>query len=206
MNVKPAIGFLTKDGQAPFTDKVTAILQWMANNPAYPTPLPTLALVQTAFDAYKVAAADAVQGGVQNTAIRDARRAELVSLLRQLAAYVSATANGDLEKLLSSGFPVQKPGRSPIGPLPAPDAPAVAQGPVSGALKATAAPVRGAYAYNWSVALESAPDKDVQSAQTTGARASFSGLTPGQVYVVSLNAVGAAGVSDWSDYGSLMVI
>jgi len=90
--------------------------------------------------------------------------------------------------------------------LPAPQAPRVSQGAVSGTLNAAASPVYGASAYNWSVALESAPDKDVQSAQTTGARASFSGLTPGQVYVVSLNAVGAAGVSDWSDYGSLMVI
>src|SRR5207302_7330739 len=104
MNVKPAIGFLSQDGQAPFTDKVTAILQWMTNNPAYPSPTPALDVVQTAFNACKVAAADAVQGGVQNTAIRDARRAELVSLLRQLASYVSAMANGNLETLLSSGF------------------------------------------------------------------------------------------------------
>ena len=47
---------------------------------------------------------------------------------------------------------------------------------------------------------------DVQAVQTMGARASFSDLIPGKVYLVSLNAVGAAGVSDWSDYGSLMVI
>ena len=47
---------------------------------------------------------------------------------------------------------------------------------------------------------------DVQTAQTTGARALFSGLTPGQIYVISLNAVGAAGVSGWSDYGTLMVV
>jgi len=206
MNVKPAIGFLMKDGQAPFTDKVTAILQWMTDNPNYPTPTPPLATVQTAFDAYKVATADAAQGGTENTAIRNARRAELVSLLRQLANYVSATSNGNMEVLRSSGFPVQKPTRAPIGPLPAPLPPTVTQGPVSGALYAASSPVYGATSYNWSVALQSAPDKDVQTAQTTGARALFSGLTPGQIYVISLNAVGAAGVSDWSDYGTLMVV
>ena len=122
MNVKPAIGFLTKDGEAPFTDKVTTILKWMTGNDKYKTPSPTLDVVQTAFDAYKVATADASQGGKENTAIRDARRAELVALLRQLANYVSATANGDMETLLSSGFPTQKPTRTPIGPLPAPHA------------------------------------------------------------------------------------
>jgi hypothetical protein len=206
MNVKPAIGFLTKDGQAAFAEKVTTILQRMTNNPHFTTPLPTLAVVQTSFDTYKVAAADAVDGGKQETAIRDARRAELVALLRQLASYVSATANGNLEVLISSGFPVQKTGRTPIGPLPAPSAPVVSQGPVTGALVAVASPVYGASAYNWSVALESAPDTDVQTAQSTGARATFMGLTPGRIYVICLNAVGAAGVSDWSDYGSLMVV
>ena len=205
MNVKPAIGFLTKDGEAPFTDKVTTILEWMKNNPKYTTPSPTLAVVQTAFDAYKVAAADAAQGGVENTAIRNARRAELVSLLRQLANYVSATANGDKETLLSSGFPAQKDVRTPIGPLPAPNAPAVTQGPVTGSLTAASPPVYGASAYNWRIALASAPTVYVQTKQSTGARVTFEGLTPGQVYNIELNAVGAAGISDWSDDGSLMV-
>lgn len=206
MNVKPAIGFLTKDGQGPFTDKVTAVLQWMTNNPSYPTPVPELAVVQAAFAAYTVATADAAQGGKQNTAVRDARRVEVVALLRQLASYVSATANGNLEMLMSSGFPVQRPGRTPIGPLPAPHAPVVSQGAVTGSLYASAPPVRGASSYNWSVALQSAPDTDVRTAQTTGARTTFTGLTPGQIYLVSLNAVGSAGVGDWSDYGSLMVV
>ena len=206
MNVKPAIGFLTKDGQAPFTDKVAAILQWMTNNSNYPTPSPALPVVRTAFDSYKVAAADAVQGGKQNTAIRNARREELVALLRQLSSYVSATANGDLEVLLTSGFPVQKPSRTPIGPLPAPDAPVLWQGPVTGSLGASASPMYGASSYNWSLALASAPNTDVQTAQTTGARVSFTGLIPGQIYVVCLNVVGTAGLSDWSDTGSLMVI
>jgi hypothetical protein len=206
MNVKPAIGFLTKDGQGSFTDKVTAVLQWMTNNPSYPNPAPALGTVQTAFDTYKVATADASQGGKQNTAVRNARREELNGLLRQLASYVSATANGNLEVLMSSGFPVQKASRTPVGPLPAPDAPTVVQGPVTGSLKATSTPLYGASSYNWSVALQSAPDTDVQTAQTTGARAEFTGLTPGQTYVVSLNAVGTAGVSNWSDGGTLMVV
>jgi hypothetical protein len=124
----------------------------------------------------------------------------------QTSQYVSATANGNLEVLMSSGFPVQKPSRVPIGPLAAPDAPVVVQGPVTGSLKATATPLYGASSYNWSVALQSAPDTDVQTAQTTGARAEFTGLTPGQTYVVSLNAVGTAGTSDWSDGGTLMVV
>ena len=206
MNIKPAIGFLTADGQAPFAEKVTTILEHLKINAHYPAPTPTLAVVQTAFDTYKVAAAEAVQGGRDNTAIRNSRRAELVAVLRQLASYVNGTANENLDVLLSSGFPVQKPVRTPIGPLPAPAAPVITQGAVTGTITAAAPPVYGASSYNWSVALETAPDVEVQTAQTTGAREEFSGLTPGKVYLVSLNAVGAAGVSNWSDFGSLMVI
>ena len=206
MNVKTAIGFLLNDGQAPFTEKVTTLLESLKNNANYPDPTPTLAVVQTAFDAYKVATAEAAQGGVNNTANRNAKRAELVALLRQLASYVNASANGDLAKLLTSGFPVQKPSRTPIGPLPPPAAPVLTQGSVSGTITVAAPPVYGASSYNWSVALQTAPDVDVQKAQTTAARAEFSGLTPGQIYLVALNAVGSAGVSDWSDTGSLMVI
>ena len=206
MNVKPAIGFLSKGGQAAFTETIETILDHMKNNANYPTPTPALPAVEAAFAAYKTAAANAAQGGRENTAIRDARRAELEVMIRQLASYVNGTANGDMPKLLSSGFPVQKAVRTPIGPLLAPGAPTVTQGAVSGTLSAVAGRVYGASSYNWSVALASAPELDVQTAQTTGARAQFSGLTPGKVYQISLNAVGAAGVSDWSDTGSLMVI
>ena len=79
----------------------------------------------------------------------------------------------------------------------------VTQGAVTGSITVAAPPVYGASSYNWSVALDSAPEVEVQ---TTGARTAFNGLTPGKVYLVLLNAVGAAGVSDWSDSGSLMVI
>ena len=206
MNVKPSIQFLIKDGEALFTDKVATILEWLKNNPKYTTPSPTLTVVQTAFDAYKVATADAAQGGVENTAVRDARRAELVSLLRQLANYVSATANGDLETLISSGFPIQKTNRTPIGPLPAPDAPVVKQGPNTGSMTAIISPVYGAFIYNWRLALASAPTVYLQTAQTTGARVTFEGLTAGQIYNVEVNVVGAAGTSDWSDDGSMRVI
>jgi hypothetical protein len=66
--------------------------------------------------------------------------------------------------------------------------------------------IYGASCYNWVLAVESALETAVQTGPTTAARTSFAGLTPGKVYVVSVNAVGAAGMSDWSDLGSLMVI
>ena len=52
----------------------------------------------------------------------------------------------------------------------------------------------------------SAPDKSVQTQQTPGGKAQFDGLTPGEDYSVTVNAVGAAGTSDWSDAATLIVI
>jgi hypothetical protein len=56
------------------------------------------------------------------------------------------------------------------------------------------------------VALASAPTTYIKTAQTTAARTSFKGLTPGEIYNVELNAVGAAGVTDWSDDSTLRIL
>ena len=206
MVVKPAIGFLTVSSDALLVTGAQTIVTAMTTNPDYPTPTPTLATVTTALNAFIVAIANAADGGKEETAIKNAKRAELTSLLRQLASYVGVTCGNDMAKLLSSGFPTQKPNRSPIGVLPAPDAPVATPGPLTGQLDAVSAPVFGAYTYNWRVALASAPTVFVQQVQTTAARNTFSGLTPGQVYFIQLNAVGSAGPSDWSDDGETMVV
>jgi hypothetical protein len=206
MNVKPAIGFLTKDSDAQLDQDAETIIASMTGNANFPTPSPTLAVIKAALDAFTVALSDAADGGVEKTAIKNAKRAELVSLLRQLASYVFAAADGDMTKLLSSGFPSQKTNRSPIGPLPAPGTPFLSQGAVTGSLAASTSPVVGSYIYNWRVALASAPAVYVKQVQTTAASNTFDGLTPGQIYNVQLNAVGTAGTTDWSGPGELMVV
>jgi hypothetical protein len=205
MNVKPAIGFLTKDSDAQLDQDTETIIASMTGNANFPTPSPTLAIITTALNAFTVALSDAADGGIEKTAVKNAKRTELVSLLRQLASYVFATADEDMTKLLSSGFPAQKTARPPIGPLPAPATPFVSQGPVSGSLSASTPPINGAYIYNWRVALASAPTVFVKQVQSTAASNTFDGLTPGQIYNVQLNAVGTAGASDWSGPGELMI-
>jgi hypothetical protein len=114
--------------------------------------------------------------------------------------------NGDLTVLLSSGFPIQKPQHFPIGVLPAPANVTIALGELSGQLYASMPPVFGAAIYNWRLSAASAPTVVLQTAQTTAASNTFSGLTPGVIYVVQVNAVGTAGPSDWSSPVSKMVV
>jgi len=126
----------------------------------------------------------------------------LTALLRELASYVAVACKGNLADLLSSGFPIQKPVRTPAGVLPAPATPVLSLGARTGELAAVTVPVPNAYTYNWQVALATAPEVYVRYAQTTAASIVFQGFTPGQIYLVEVNALGAAGRSDWSDCGA----
>lgn len=211
MIVKAAIGFLNRSLPQTIANK-TDVITGAMNEPeaklVYVTPVPSITAVETANGALKTALLDyqAAGGGKQLAAAVTGRTVEVSSLVRQLAAYVTATANGDMEKLLLSGFPIQKPTRQPIGQLSAPDAPALKQGKLSGQLVVATSPVYGGMTYNWRIALASAPTTYVATQQTTAASTTFEGLTPGEIYNVEVNTVGAAGPSDWSDPGTLMVI
>lgn len=206
MIVKPAIRYLLSAPDAQLIVIVQTVLAaLLAQAAIFTTPIPTLAIVQTALNAFMVALQDAALGGPAQTAIKNARRAELAALMRLLANYVGAVANGDMSILLLSGYPHQNPNPSPIGPMPKPPTPRALQGPHSGSLIAATVPIYGAASYNWRLALASAPNVFVQEVQTTGARVTFTGLTPGQTYNVAVNAVGAAGPGDYSENGSTMI-
>jgi hypothetical protein len=206
MITKPSISFLTSDSDALLLTDTETILANMTGNPAFATPDPTLSEVTTAKTEFATALANAANGGIELTAIKNDKRAALAALLRNLASYVQVACNGDLTVLLSSGFPIQKPQRFPIGVLPAPTNVAVTLGTRSGELDAAMPPVFGASIYNWHLARADAPNVFVQTTQTTAASTSFEDLTPGVVYIVQVNAVGAAGPSDWSNPVSKMAV
>jgi hypothetical protein len=200
MIVKPSIRFLHRDSDSRLvTDTGTILTAMTVSTASYPSPLPILSDVTGALANLSTAMADAAGGGTTLTSMKNDKRAVLVALLRQLASYVTVTSNGDMTVLLSSGFPIQKPQREPIGVLPAPSNLTVTLGDLSGELHANAAPVAGAAIYNWRLSTAAAPTVVVQSAQTTAANNTFSNLTAGVVYNAAVNAVGAAGTGNWSD-------
>ncbi len=206
MIVKPYISFLNYDSDGQLVVDVGAIIAAMTGNKYYPTPSPTLEAVTAAWNDYSTALANAADGGGTLKAIKNAKRAALVSLIRALALYVQGACNGDLAILKSSGFPNQKPQHEPIGILPAPANLTPALGARSGDLDAIAAPVPGGSVYNWQLMTAAAPTVIVQTAQTTAASNTFSGLTPGVAYIVQINVVGSAGPSDWSTSAPKMVV
>ncbi len=181
------------------------VVTMLTGNPSYTTPFPTLAGVTTAIDNLETLNDAALGGGRVAISARKAAKANLISLMRQLAAWVQAHCQNDPTILLSSGFDVTKT-PTPVGPLDAPSSPILRRGALSGTLKARVPKVRGAYAYNWRAALASSPTVYVEVAQTAGGRYTFGDLTPGLIYAVQANALGAVGESNWSSSATLMVV
>jgi hypothetical protein len=206
MITKPSITFLIKDSDAQLVKDINQILTNLTGNASYPKAAALLLLVKAALDAFVAALAAAGGGGVALTATKNDKRAALCALVRSLALDVTDECAGDLTVLLTSGFPIQKPQRFPIGDLPTPASPVLSLGLHSGSLDASVAPVYGAVTYNWQLVAINAPTVILQTIETTAASVSFSGLTPGVIYQVIVNAVGTAGTSDWSQPTNQMVV
>jgi hypothetical protein len=199
-------GWLTKDSQDAFSAKVNAGLEGMTGNKSFPTLAEATAACKPPYQTYLTSMANASQGGTDLISIRNTDRAKLVELLRPLISNINAIANGDVDMLLSTAFPLRKNNRTPIGPLSTPPAPVLTQGPTTGTLKAATKSVYGAALYTARLAKASAPTVYLDTQQGTSIRFMFADLTPGELYNVDINAIGAAGPSDFSDVGTLRVI
>jgi len=201
---KVSIKFLTRDNNAVLIVSSGRILLAMTGNPHYPAPVPALADIVAARNAF-IALVNAPTGGPAEVIARKQRRAQLVALLRSLALYVQQTCNGDPLVLLGSGYPKQKV-RQPAGRLPAPVNLRLARGMVSGQLKARCNAIAHAGTYQWQYATAAAPAAWTLVNPTLAANIVFDGFVPGTVYIAQVRVVGSQGPSDWSDAASLMVV
>jgi hypothetical protein len=201
---KVAIAFLIRDSDAALMVASGRILAGITGNAHYPAPIPALADVTAARNAF-VAAVNAVKSGSLAVIGRKQLRAQLVAQLRSLALYVQQNCNGDPLILLGSGYPAQK-AHQPAGMLPAPVNLRLVRGTNSGQLKARCNKVPRAGSYQWRYATAAAPTAWTQLDPTLAASIVLSGLIRGTEYVVQVRAVGTLGPSDWSVASTLMVV
>jgi hypothetical protein len=206
MIVKPSITWLTKDPNAQLINDITVVIMGVGQNVAiYAKPVPDIITVQSALDIFSASLAAAYDGGPSARTKRDNDRLIVTGLVRQLASYVTVACGGDMLNLQLSGFPAQKPNRTPIGVLPAPGNPTLTLGSLSGQLDASVNPVFGASIYNWQLTSNVA-GAPVRNGQSTASSYTFSGLTPGVSYSPAVNVVGAAGPGNWSQTSAQMVV
>lgn len=185
--------------------KTNQIIASITGNTNYPTPTPTLPVVQAAATAFSSALTAAADGGRTKTAEKNAARSVLLGLLRNLALFVQQNSNEDLAVLLSSGFDAQKEPQ-PAGVLPAPQGATLTQSTLSGQLDFRAGSVSNASAYEGQMTTDINKDEWENAGTFTATRFSLDELKPGTLYWARSRAVGSAGPGAWSDAVSAMAI
>jgi hypothetical protein len=89
--------------------KAHFIEERLTGNPHFPAPVPSIATLRDARVALQFAIVGAETGAHALVAIRWERHSELERILVQLSKYVMATAQGDVNKQVSSGFELRRP-------------------------------------------------------------------------------------------------
>jgi hypothetical protein len=196
---KPAITFIGQSSDQALVVTGGRIVAAMTANAAYPVPVPTLAVLSAARDAF-IAAVNANDRGKLAIAARNKAREPYQAALRQLSMYVAQNCQGDLVTLLSSGYPAQQP-RGPDAQIapPTPGNLRVLHGPASGQLVGRCDRTAGAALYQWRYATAAAPTAYTLTDINSKGRVTLAGLLPGTQYQVQVRACGKRGSSDWSD-------
>ncbi len=172
-------------------NKAASILQCMTGNPYFTSPIPTLAELTVAVDAYSTALVTAAGLGRVNVAEKNKTRESLELLLTQLGMYVMYIANGDVAILTSSGYPLRKTGEPRY--LDSPGSVELENGITSGELVVSIVRPKGVVSFLHEVTPDPlTPDSVWQS--TPGSRASFTfkNLEAGRKYWFRVAAVGNA--------------
>ncbi len=199
--VSLAFGYLLNTQLIAFVRNVITL---MTGNAQYPTPVPTLAAVTTSVDAFETTVHEALDGGKLAIATRNAARVDLLTLTRQLAAYVQGHCGDDLVCLLSSGFEAVK-AKSPSYLPEIPANQRLEQTGSTGELMLKFD--RVANANNYTIQSATSPDgpwEDRGLATTT--RVTIDGLTAGQVYWARACANGSKGSSDFGGPATAMAV
>lgn len=170
--------------------RTNSLIASITGNANFPTPTPTLAVVQAASDAFTSALAVAQTGSPYEKAVKNEKRTELIDLLHSMSNYVLFTANGDVLKAKSSGFTIAKE------PTPAPALTAATNqrlqdGQNTGMLEYSFSKVPGARSYVYQCTPDPITENSKWESETgTISKALFSGLEIGRRYWCRVTAIG----------------
>jgi hypothetical protein len=176
-------------------DKANTIIACLTGNPEIPTPSPTIAVLQAGVDDLRSAVTAANTGGKADREIRDEKRVDLITLLKQEAQYVTLLANGNVATMLNAGFDVSKI-PSPIGPLPKPVKFQVSS-PKKGWLQLSLKAIKGAKTYFFE--YKKVGEEQWKSVPSSKARLIIMGLESTVLYVARVMPKGASIDTSYSD-------
>ena len=204
MNIKQqALGGFTKDSDETVLVKGKTVLLAMTDNANFETPEPPLETVTEVLDDYEQKLSMAKRrGSPEDTAAKNQARKATEQMLKRLAFYVTHTANGDLPKLLSSGFAISNMPQKDDVPLPVTGI-ILRDGRQQGQMRLDFDKNDSAKVYEYQLCQinpEGLPDEWGESYTTSSSRFNIiAPLTPYQRYGVRVRAVNGYGRSDWSE-------
>lgn len=202
-------------GEAKFGGRASNIVNHLKDNAHFPGPwpdyLPSWTTLKKAFDDYSEAAIVAARGSRMAIAQRNELRKTLSDHFKKLAPYLESVANGDLAKLVSTGYELRRDRLPATGPglPPAPLELRLKHGELTGTLIARAKPVKGAGSYEVQIGQgDSGVEENWRAAAISKvcSRMVLEGLVPGTLYHVRIRAIGSRGAGAWSDAASLMAM
>jgi hypothetical protein len=152
---------------------------------------PTVLIVGAATTAYGNALDAAKSGDKTAIAMKEAKRNDLIALLRKLGDLVSAEAGGDRVKLISSGIPLAK-GREPLPLLTKPNPPVLSAGLNAGEVVAEGEFEKAAKAIMHMVTADPITSSSSwKSIVTTSRKYTFTSLESGKKYWFKQCVVGS---------------
>lgn len=191
---------LAAAGVSEFITEARAIKTKMEGDTAFDTLDAKITLLGTAINTLEGANNSylAVQQTVEQKAaeLADAR-VTVEAILSVLGAGVETVSEGETTIVLRSGFDVQAE-RTPVGPLPAPQNVVARMSEHAGEVKLRWRTVRGARTYVIEC-LQEGTTNWIQAGITTRVNFTLTGLDSGKKYRTRVRAVGASGLSPWSD-------
>ena len=179
--------------------KGTSIVTAMTGNQYFTAPIPPLAEVSTALTAFDAALQKMVNGGKENTIIKNMARAVVENLLYNLGLYIQIESNGDELMLQSTGYDVIVR-RTSIGVLSKPTNFVVKATNVSGSVKLSLQAIDGAKSYNFEYTEGPVTNDSVWiSISSSKASVTLSNLSAGQQYFYRVVGVGTNPTKVYSD-------
>ena len=177
-----------------------AVVLALMGNVRFPNPPVTMAMLKSLLDAFQAAIIDAMEGSKKAMALRDSLRAQVISALKQVAAYVQENANGDFSQ---TGFETYDTSARKTGQLvETPTFRKLYHGANSGEmmLLINAVPYARGYQVQYAALKDGVPGPwtvvDVMSVKSAF---KISGLTPATMYAFQVQAIGPNNRSDWSN-------
>ena len=178
------------------------VLQKMTNNPSFPSPTPTLAVIQTAVSAVQTAETAAGSRATGAATVLKEKRTALAALLKQLGSHIQATANASgaeaASVIQSAGVDVRKTPTRHARVF------AAKPGAVSGVAVIVAPSAGARSSYEWQYSADGGKTW-VTAPPTVQAKTSVSGLATGTSVEFKYRAVTKDGAGDWSAAVVLLV-